>query len=74
MISRRMWVFSYCYSEEDSLQKDGWDGNEHDGVAKWTFAGSLFYSIVIVTTIGYGDQTPKTSWGKVGLMSALAIM
>ena len=27
--------------------------------------GSLFYSIVLISTIGYGDQTPKTQWGKV---------
>jgi hypothetical protein len=31
-------------------------------------AGSLFYSIVIISTIGYGDQTPKTQWGKVILL------
>ena len=26
--------------------------------------GSLFYAIVCITTIGYGDQTPKTILGK----------
>ena len=30
--------------------------------------GSLFYSIVLISTIGYGDQTPKTQWGKVLLL------
>ena len=30
--------------------------------------GSLFYSIVLISTIGYGDQTPKTQWGKVFLL------
>lgn len=37
---------------------------------RWTFPGSLFYSIVLISTIGYGDQTPKTQWGKVTYLSA----
>jgi len=42
----------------------GWDGYEDEEKRKWTFPGSLFYSIVLISTIGYGDQTPKTQWGK----------
>jgi len=42
----------------------GWDGSEDLNKQKWTFPGSLFYSIVLISTIGYGDQTPKTQWGK----------
>ena len=45
----------------------GWDGSEDLNKQKWTFPGSLFYSIVLISTIGYGDQTPKTQWGKVWL-------
>ena len=43
----------------------GWNGDEDESNVQWTFAGSLFYSIVCITTIGYGDQTPKTQIGKI---------
>ena len=48
-----------------NVQVKGWDGYEDTEKQKWTFPGSLFYSIVLISTIGYGDQTPKTQWGKV---------
>lgn len=43
----------------------GWNGSDNEEKLQWTFVGSLFYSIVCITTIGYGDQTPKTQLGKV---------
>merc|ERR1740128_1251272 len=49
----------------NAMKQRGWDGNEDLGKRKWTLAGSLFYSIIIISTIGYGDQTPKTQWGKI---------
>ena len=45
------------------FRQDGWNGREDESVRQWTFTGALFYSIVCVTTIGYGDQTPKTASG-----------
>ena len=64
-----------------AMKARGWDGSEdltkqrwmatinpiykHKIFTRWTFPGSLFYSIVLISTIGYGDQTPKTQWGKV---------
>jgi len=47
-----------------AMKVKGWDGYEDTEKQKWTFPGSLFYSIVLISTIGYGDQTPKTQWGK----------
>ncbi|KAK2582039.1 hypothetical protein KPH14_002744 [Odynerus spinipes] len=47
------------------LRKEGWDGSEEENNIQWTFAGALFYSIVVITTIGYGHIAPKTKNGKV---------
>ncbi|XP_029679771.1 TWiK family of potassium channels protein 7-like [Formica exsecta] len=47
---------------EESLQikmkMEGWDGEE-EGNIQWTFAGALFYSIIVITTIG--ESIPKIS-------------
>ncbi|XP_073999420.1 potassium two pore domain channel subfamily K member galene [Rhodnius prolixus] len=48
-----------------AIKKAGWDGDEDTQVLQWTFAGSLFYSIIVITTIGYGHIAPKTYLGKV---------
>lgn len=34
------------------MEKEGWDGREGEDDIQWTFAGALFYSIVVITTIG----------------------
>ncbi|KOX71128.1 Two pore potassium channel protein sup-9 [Melipona quadrifasciata] len=33
------------------MEKEGWDGSEGEDDIQWTFAGALFYSIVVITTI-----------------------
>lgn len=35
-----------------AMKTDGWDGDEDITKTQWTFAGSLFYSIIVITTIG----------------------
>ncbi|CAL4072263.1 unnamed protein product [Meganyctiphanes norvegica] len=48
-----------------AIKTNGWDGSEDLTTQQWTFAGALFYSIILITTIGYGHIAPKTPWGKV---------
>lgn len=36
-----------------AMKEDGWDGYEPEAnKTQWTFTGSLFYSIIVITTIG----------------------
>lgn len=36
----------------DAMNKDGWDGVEDVNKLQWTTTGALFYSIIVITTIG----------------------
>lgn len=34
------------------MKLQGWDGNEDANKIQWTRTGALFYSIIVITTIG----------------------
>jgi hypothetical protein len=40
-----------------SMKSDGWDGTEDESAVQWSFAGALFYSIIVITTIGKQGRT-----------------
>ncbi|KAK2708910.1 uncharacterized protein LOC136028185 [Artemia franciscana] len=62
-VSHRLKKFELTLIE--AMKKKGWDGSEDLEDLQWTFGGSLFYSIILITTIGYGHIAPKTQWGKI---------
>lgn len=35
-----------------AIRRSGWDGEEDEEITQWTFTGALFYSIIVITTIG----------------------
>lgn len=47
-----------------AVRKEGFDGSE-SGTPQWSFSGALLYSIIVITTIGYGNIAPKTATGKI---------
>lgn len=36
----------------NSMKVQGWDGDENVENLQWKFSGALFYSIIVITTIG----------------------
>ncbi|KAK3587206.1 hypothetical protein CHS0354_030393 [Potamilus streckersoni] len=52
------------------VRDKGWDGIDESAMEKekWSFTGSLLFSVSIITTIGYGYITPKTDEGRVVTM------
>jgi len=37
----------------------------YSSIEKWNYLDSLYFTVVTVTTIGYGDLVPQTDMGKI---------
>ncbi|XP_035219841.1 potassium channel subfamily K member 18-like [Stegodyphus dumicola] len=48
-----------------AMRKEGYDGHNDTDNLQWSFSGALLYSIIVITTIGYGNIAPKTNTGKI---------
>ncbi|XP_008585094.1 PREDICTED: potassium channel subfamily K member 15 [Galeopterus variegatus] len=60
----------YGFSAEDyrELERLARQAEPHRAGRQWKFAGSFYFAITVITTIGYGHATPGTDSGKVFCM------
>ena len=57
------------FSEGTDYEHFNWGDYElekepHKSGPQWKFVGSFYYALVVLTLIGYGHSTPKTTLGK----------
>uniref|UniRef100_A0AAY4E0Q6 Potassium channel subfamily K member n=1 Tax=Denticeps clupeoides TaxID=299321 RepID=A0AAY4E0Q6_9TELE len=60
----------YSFSEEDyrEIERLILQAEPHRAGRQWKFAGSFYFAITVITTIGYGHAAPGTDAGKVFCM------
>ncbi|XP_020010294.1 potassium channel subfamily K member 15 [Castor canadensis] len=60
----------YGFSTEDyrELERLALQAEPHRAGRQWRFAGSFYFAITVITTIGYGHAAPGTDSGKVFCM------
>ncbi|XP_045741776.1 potassium channel subfamily K member 15 [Mirounga angustirostris] len=60
----------YGFSAEDyrELERLALQAEPHRAGRRWKFAGSFYFAITVITTIGYGHAAPGTDSGKVFCM------
>lgn len=52
-----------------AVKYNGYNGSELEGQdLQWSVAGAMMYSIIVITTIGYGNLAPKTTVGRIVTM------
>ncbi|KAK6307767.1 hypothetical protein J4Q44_G00210380 [Coregonus suidteri] len=60
----------YRFSEDDyrEIERVVLQAEPHHAGRQWKFAGSFYFAITVITTIGYGHAAPGTDAGKVFCM------
>ncbi|XP_042359709.1 potassium channel subfamily K member 3a [Plectropomus leopardus] len=61
-------TFNLTAEDFDVLEKVVLDLKPHKAGVQWKFAGSFYFAITVITTIGYGHAAPSTYGGKVFCM------
>ncbi|XP_037606651.1 potassium channel subfamily K member 3a [Sebastes umbrosus] len=61
-------TFNLSAEDFDQLEKVVLELKPHKAGVQWEFAGSFYFAITVITTIGYGHAAPSTDGGKVFCM------
>ncbi|XP_061667436.1 potassium channel subfamily K member 3-like [Syngnathoides biaculeatus] len=61
-------TFNLSAGDFDRLEKVVLQLKPHKAGVQWKFAGSFYFAITVITTIGYGHAAPSTHGGKVFCM------
>ncbi|KAL3052334.1 hypothetical protein OYC64_004977 [Pagothenia borchgrevinki] len=61
-------TFNLSVEDFDELEKVVLELKPHKAGVQWRFAGSFYFAITVITTIGYGHAAPSTDGGKVFCM------
>ncbi|GFU16656.1 ion_trans_2 domain-containing protein [Nephila pilipes] len=62
------YVFKHLDIYEDALLRSTglgyWRQDHSDGKQRWAYPNTMFYSLSLMTTTGYGSMTPRSKWGR----------